>query len=273
MKRRVSIFLLSTTLIVGSVVIMTAPANAGGTVMPRHSRPVGASYGEWAANWWQWLYQTPVNVNPEFSPPGTPSAPEAVDCTVGQTGHVWFIGGTFTPTSTTAQVSRSDVYRTCTIPVGRFLFFPILNGEFDNLGCPNTDFSAEQLRDAAAVGINDIVPGSMSATIDGVSVAGLDNGNSIYRAPSPWFTYTLPSDNIGPFVGCTFAEGTMPPPVDGHPGATSDGIYLMLAPLSPGTHVIHFGGELVIPANLPLQPPNGLDFIQNINYTITVLPG
>ena len=165
------------------------------------------------------------------------------------------------------------MYRTCNIPTGTFLFFPVLNGEFDNLFCPNTNFTAEELMAAAALGIDDIVPGSMTATIDGSAVSGLANGNSIYRAPSPWFSYTLPADNVGQFFGCVFPAGTTPPPVDGHPGAIADGIYLMLTPLSPGTHVIHFGGEINIPSSPSPAPPSGpLDFIQNINYTITVVP-
>jgi hypothetical protein len=261
MKRRVSTFLLSLALVLGVVSVVATPANAA-TVMPPHSMAAGASYGQWAASWWQWLFQTPVSVNPEFLPPGTPTAPEPVDCSVGQSGHVWFIGGTFLPTSSTPETSRSDVYRTCTVPTGKFIFFPILNSWADNLGCPNTDFSAAQLRGFNAFDIDGIVPGSMSATIDGTSVPGLVDSNSKYRSPSPWFSYTLPADNIGQFFGCDFPAGTSPPPVDGHPGATSDGIYLMLAPLSAGTHVVHFGGEINIPGSL--------DFIQNINYTITV---
>jgi hypothetical protein len=244
-------------------------------VLPPQSRPFGATYGQWNARWWQWLYQTPVNINPEFSTAGTQDAPAAVDCSAGQSGHVWFIGGTFLPTFSTPQVSRSDVYRTCSIPSGTFLFFPILNDEYDNLSCPkNTTYTADQLTAAAKLGIDDIVPGSMSATIDGTSVSGLANGHSAYRSPSPWFSYTLPADNVGQFF-CpqSFPAGTKPPSVDGHPGATADGIYLMLAPLSPGTHVIHFGGEINVPSTPTPAPPAGpLDFIQNINYTITVIP-
>jgi hypothetical protein len=242
MKRRVFALLLSSGLGLAIVMVMGVPAEAGGTVIPPHARPVGASYGQWDARWWQWLYQTPVQINPVLSSPaGTPVDPAAVDCTAGQSGHVWFIGGTFLPTSSTPQVLRSDVYRTCTIPTGTFLFFPVLNGEFDNLGCPNTSYSAEQLIAAAALGIDDIVPGSMTATIDGASVSGLANGKSIYRAPSPWFSYTLPADNIGPILmpPCNFPAGTSPPPVDGHPGATADGIYLMLASGLHPEHQLH----------------------------------
>jgi hypothetical protein len=263
--------LLSAAFALGLILTMAAPADAAPKVIPPQANPVGASYGQWSAHWWQWLYQTPVSINPEFSPAGSPSSPAAVDCSSGQSGHVWFIGGTFQPTSSNPTVTRADVYRTCSVPTGTFLFFPILNGEFDNLGCPNTSFTADQLKAAAAQGIDDIIPHSMSATIDGTSVSGLVDGHSIYRTQAPWFSYTLPADNVGQFFGCDFGAGTSPPPVDNHPGATADGIFLMLAPLSAGTHVIHFGGEFNITP--PLQPPNGpLDFIQNINYTITVGP-
>ena len=49
------------------------------------------------------------------------------------------------------------------------------------------------------------------------------------------------------FIG--FPAGTSPPTVDGHPGATSDGVYLMTPPLSVGTHRIHVGGEINVPDN------------------------
>jgi hypothetical protein len=152
--------LLSAALSFALAAVVAAPAGAVGVVVPPQASPLGASYGQWGARWWQWLYQTPVSASPEFSAPGTPTAPAAVDCNAGQSGRVRFIGGTYLPTSTTPQVARSDVYRTCTIPKGTFLFFPILNDEFDNLGCPSSNFSADELVAAAATAIDDIVPGS-----------------------------------------------------------------------------------------------------------------
>jgi hypothetical protein len=275
-RRGKKLRLLSAALGLAMAAVMASPAgaaSAGPRVIPPQSKPFGATYARWDARWWRWFYQTPVNINPEFSAAGTPDAPAAVDCSAGQrNGNVWFLGGTFLPTTTGPQVSRSDVYRTCSIPAGTFLFFPLLNDEYDNLGCPNATFTAKQLTAAAKLGIDDIVPGSMSATIDGDSVPGLANGRSRYRSPSPWFSYALPADNVGQFFcGTSFPPGTKPPTVKGHPGATADGVYLMLAPLSPGTHVIHFGGELNVPSDPTPPPPAGsVDFIQNINYTITV---
>jgi hypothetical protein len=257
--------------VIGSLALlafMAGPAGAADihnpNVLPPQSHPYGATYGQWSAHWWQWLYQTPVSASPEFSAPGTPGAPVAVDCTAGQSGPVWVIGGTFLPTSSTPQVSRSDVYRTCSVPASTPLFFPILNTEADNLACDangnptSLGFTATQLRSFASGPINDIVPGSMSATIDKLAVSGIASSSTRYRATAGRFTYTMPADNVGPLFGCKFPAGTMPPT----PGAYADGVYLMLKPLPPGTHVVHFGGEIKVPGQL--------DFIENINYTITV---
>ena len=255
-----------------------AAANPG--VLPPQSRPMGASYGQWGARWWQWAFQTPASINLLLSDPGTMNAPATVDCTAGQSGHVWFLGGTVSPTGMSGTGFEFDVFRTCNpnfpIPTGTFLFFPVINSEFDNLACPTkTTFTAAQLTTAATLAIDGIVPNSMTATIDGKSVSGLVDSNSIFRAASPSFSYTLPADNGASsfFPGCTspLPPGTMPPTVDGQPGATADGVYLMLAPLSPGVHHIHFGGTVSIPANSP-PPLAQLEFTENVNYTITVAP-
>jgi hypothetical protein len=78
---------------------------------------------------------------------------------------------------------------------------------------------------------------------------------SRHRASGPELSPTL--------FGCNFPAGTTPPP----PGATADGVYLMLAPSSVCSHVIHFGGEINVPSG---QPGGPLDLIESINYMITV---
>jgi hypothetical protein len=277
MKRRTYPRLLGAALglaVATAMVIPAGAAAASATVLPPQSRPFGATYGQWDARWWQWLLQTPVNINPEFSAPGAPGSPAPVDCSAGQSGKVWFLGGTFAPTTPAGAPPASNVYRTCSIPSGTFLFFPLLNDEFDNLTChadgspASLGWSAAQLKNSAATLIDDIVPGTMSATIDGASISGLADAHSIYRAPSPSFSYSLPSDNVGQFFGCKFPAGTQPPV----PGATADGIYLMLAPLSPGVHQIHFGGKVDYPGGDPVIGA-AFTFVQNINYTLTVQPG
>ena len=55
------------------------------------------------------------------------------------------------------------------------------------------------------------------------------------------------------------------------PGGSADGVYVMLAPLSTGVHHIHFGGEINYPGGNPVAG-GAVDFIENINYTISVQP-
>lgn len=247
-------------------------------VLPPSSRPYGATYAEWNARWWQWLYGTDRLDSPVFDEEkGTPADPRPVDCRAGQRGPVWFMGGTFLPTDPGIPTSSSTVFRSCTIPSGVALFFPVLNAEFDNLACPpqaTWGFSADQLAAAARFSMDHVVPGSMAVAIDGNDVTGLSDASTIYRSSSPWFAYTLPVNNVGGLdavCGQDFPPGTAPPAVDGHPGATADGVYLMLPPLSRGKHTIHIAGEVLIPdSDHPVPPAAAFDFIQNINYTITV---
>ncbi len=82
-----------------------------------------------------------------------------------------------------------------------------------------------------------------------------------FRAESPLFKYgPLPPNNILQFFGVTGADpGAKSPSV-------SDGFYLLLTPLSPGPHTIHFYGEL------DLRPIGGPRFIQDITYNLTIGP-
>jgi hypothetical protein len=64
--------------------VYAAKANPG--VIPPHAKPYGMTYGEWSAKWYQWQYSLPVDQHPLF---------DTADCSEGQTGKVWFLGGTF----------------------------------------------------------------------------------------------------------------------------------------------------------------------------------
>src|SRR5437762_10186792 len=79
-------------------------------ILPPNSNAFGRSYAEWSAAWWQWLLSIPADTNPNF-------ATGDVDCTLGQTGHVWFLAGTFGGSAT----------RNCMIATGKALFFSPLN--------------------------------------------------------------------------------------------------------------------------------------------------
>jgi hypothetical protein len=138
------------------------------------------------------------------------------------------------------------------------LFLPIFNGECDNLAIPATDFTVDQLRAMCRSNIDAIT--SLGASVDGHAVAGLNvpSGGHYtggYRVVSPVpFSYTLPNDNIYEFLGNPFGPESVSPVV-------ADGVYLMLAPLSPGVHVLHWTGAVA-----------PFDFSQDITYQVTVSP-
>lgn len=234
-----------TAAVIGAVLVSISAVGSAGAatttphVIPPGAAPGGATYGQWSARWWTWALEQDRPSSPAVDgSAGTPSNPEPVDCTLGQSGGVWFLAGI------TFLQGYTSAYRSCAVPAGRFLFFPVIDAWADNLSCPGTPpgtASGADLAAAVRAQIDSIVPGSTSVTVDGASVGGLAGSGTAYRATAAGFTYSLPGDSpIGPaFCGTAFVAGTSPPP----PGAYADGVYIMLAPLAPGAHSIHFAAQ------------------------------
>src|SRR6266480_3671629 len=116
-----------TALLLGAaaLLLVLAPSQAGeqtAGIVPPQARPYGASYGEWSARWWRWAFSLPVDHHPLY---------DTADCSAGQSGPVWFLGGTFTTiqSSPNPAIIRGIATRDCTVPNGKFLFFPLLNVE------------------------------------------------------------------------------------------------------------------------------------------------
>lgn len=224
----------------------TANQNPG--VLPVQSHAYGQTYGEWQASWWQWAYSLPVDSNPLF---------DNGDATQGQSGHVWFLGGTFTSNEIRPGVFEGVAERTETIPAGKALFFPIVNSEDSFLENPSLT-TEEELRASANFFANAIVEDSLLVEIDGQPLENLAE----HRVESPLFTYgPLPDGNL-------LEEFGVPGAVE---GATSqgvgDGYFVMLAPLSVGEHTLHWEGTL------DLTSEGGFVFTQDITYHLTVEPG
>src|SRR5829696_2611655 len=135
----------------------TDAANTNPGVLPPSAKPHGHSYGEWSAMWWQWALSAPTPVNPLIDPTGA-------NCAEGQSGKVWFLAGT---------AGGGTATRSCTVPAGTMLFFPIVNTFFAEEG------TVEEMRAAAAAFIDSVV--AMSVTIDGRPV----ENPVAYRAFSP----------------------------------------------------------------------------------------
>jgi hypothetical protein len=224
-----------------------APADGKGNpgVLPVNSNPYGKSYGEWSARHWEWLFSMPVDAHPLF---------ETADCSEGQSGQVWFLGGTFASIEIEPGVILGEAERDCDMPVGKALFFPLVDVECSTLeGNGETE---EELRDCAEEIADFIDPDSLFLEIDGQPVGNLAN----FRVQSPLFVFgPLPDNNVFQFFGLVAPEGTMSP-------AVSDGVFVMLPPLPPGEHTLHYGGAI------DLSGIGGPIFIQDITYHITVSP-
>jgi len=81
-------------------------------VYPPSSVAFGKTYAEWSIQWWQWVSAIPKDQSPLLDETGANAA-------VGQSGPVWFLCGT--------AGSLPVVERTCTVPHGKGILFPIIN--------------------------------------------------------------------------------------------------------------------------------------------------
>jgi hypothetical protein len=178
----------------------------------------GKTYGEWSAVWWQWALSIPAADSPLPDPTGEKAG-------VGQSGPVWFLCGT-TGTPPIAE-------RTISIPVGRGVFFPIVNVVST---MPMDGTADDQLRAADKFVVDHVT--DLVVVLDGRSLQGLFN----YRFASPIFAYDAP-----PLDEALWGGG-----YEGHHDrAHADGYWIMLEPLSPGAHEIYFRGKLVFPGTYP----------------------
>jgi hypothetical protein len=190
----------------------------------------GRTFSEWDAEWQQWAYSIPVANHPLF---------DNGNCTVGQSGKVWFLGGKFC-TNTDPQCGHYKVQRSCTVPRGTYIYFPVDNGEDSALEeriVEHPDDPSFQLIGTMRQGWDPWVAGPTSdyLFIDGVRVPHLER----YSVQSVVFGFTIPDDNyLKALYGLPndFPAGYYSPAVD-------YGRYIMLAPLPPGKHSIQMAAD------------------------------
>jgi len=228
--------------------IMSRPAvfaeNINPGVLPINGQIGGLTYGQWSARWWQFAFQqTNLNI-----------------CTPDKPGsRVTFL----------AETAKGSETRSCTVPVGMAILFPVFNVEWSVAeaqaqqkmtpgqsclipGPPDGTSDADLLACATAQANHALdSDATLEADVDGVKLQSLQN----YRAVSAPFTFTTVAGN--PFGLCP-ADGSCPLTSR----AVADGFWIILTPLSPGTHTIHFK------ADVPFFP-----FTTEVTYTLTVQPG
>jgi hypothetical protein len=232
MKRnRRTMILLCAALASLAVPYRAQAAKGNPRVIPPRANYRGLSYGEWDAQWWSNLLSTPVvNGSQPYLDGGAFEGENGVLFLVGIPG-----GATF------------DI----TIPPGTPLFFPVVSIECSVFEPDPFHGDDEASLRACAKNLMDNTSG-LFAVIDGVPVQDLDS----YRVTSPLFEWgPLPEDNLFAFFGFDAPAGTTSLAVD-------DGVWLLLPPLSVGTHELHFGGTF-----------DSLGFGIDTTYRVTVAPG
>lgn len=221
--------LLVLALLLALGLTLAAPAT-GGVAGERGDKP---AVRQLSAAWWQWALSIPASVNPLGDPTGAL-------CGVGQHGEVWFLGGT---------LDGSPADRSCKVPAGTAVFFPVINAECSVIEDPSLQDRAA-LR-ACAKGFMDLVT-TADAEVDGRPV-------KVVRARSALFAITLPPGDVLGIVGNPGKSQTPNPSP-----AVADGFWVFLERLPIGEHSITSEGKLVF--------PDQSTFEQRIDYSIEVVP-
>jgi len=206
-------------------------------VIPPNVEAYGTSYSELAGAWWDWAVNQPPDMNPILDETGE-FAHVGQDEDHGQGKKIFFLAGNF----------GGDTVRHCTVPKGKALFFPVLNGlwiapeEGDTDGCRQA--------------VNDFLgfPAELSCSIDGVPVEDL----RAYRAQSP------PGGSPFHIQAGSLLESLAPDfyvPRDYLPGTVADGYWLLVELGDGAEHVIEFSGKSANPDN---------PFELSVTYFVTV---
>ena len=231
--------LLAVGLVIGPTSqVAMGQGNRNPGVIPPHARAYGLSYAEWGAQWWRWAYSFPLAQFP-------PLQSGELDCGAGQSGPVWFLAGT---------AGQGPVTRSCTIPSGKALFFPIIT-YLNDYPCPDPNFQPppgqtleEFLTEGAEAVINLVT--QLEVIVDGQPLNDLFS----YRATSRLFTFTADPSLVA-FDPC----------VTGTPqSGVTDGYWILMNPLPPGPHTIFIRGKIDF--------GGGNTFEVQVTYNLTVVP-
>ena len=196
-------------------------------VVPPDQLVAGKSYSDWTAAWWQWALQIPDDGHHPLKDR------TGADALRNQSGPVWFFG---------PVANASSAVRDIVVPDDKTLFVNIVTVECSTLESPPFYGSDEAELRSCAEGFPAV---NLFCQIDGVSVQDLVS----FHFTSPLFGFTLPGSNI---LGVTGG---------GQGQAVASGVSVLIEPLSPGSHTIHFRGGHA-----------GYNDTVDVTYRITVVP-
>jgi hypothetical protein len=181
----------------------------------------GKSIADLTAGWYQWQAAN----YPDFS-----FGDGEVDCSLGQNGPVWYLGGT----------GGGAAERTCdeAIKGHKHLMFPLVNVNFANDANLGENLTVEEKREILdklfTETPDDILP--FNSTVCNLQVE-IDDQPAVYdlvpivrTQTAPFYWYSINGD------GDYFEDAE----------TVADGFWAVLPPLARGEHTIHFTGGLCI---------------------------
>jgi len=206
------------------------------------------TYGELSAKWFQWAFSLPSKHHPLW---------DTADCSTGQSGPVWFLGGKFCTTE--GNCNGVPVTRSCAIPKNKALFFPVINSDYSFIE-NDISWSEDDMRTHVKQDMD--TPMTLTATLDGRRLQLIricTMGDKCLPVQSPLTPFILPGDNmigaIPEYLYNNISNGPIP---DGASSVmVTDGHYVLIPQISPGFHTIHFT------ANVPAWG-FGLDITYNL---------
>lgn len=181
---------------------LAADSLSDATLVPAFEKIAGRTQADWSRSWWQWAGSFDRADSPVADLTGK-------RCDAKQSGPVWFLAGTY---------GTRRTIRICTVPAGKYLFFPLINyvvfPQFqDSLDCEQAMAEAKRMTEHVS---------SLLLELDDRRAQNLPAHRQATRKC---------------FDLAALAGGGVEP-------SAANGYYIMLRPLSRGTHTLNFGGIL-----------------------------
>lgn len=214
----------------------------GGVLIPQGSPLVNELYAFEAKSWIRWAMALPFSTGPITDPTGAA-------CGQGQSGPVFYLAGT----------SGGAATRSCTIPAHKFLYLPLIN--FWVLPQPEYVSTPADMQDYLDF-LSSYIPDRrahtchLSIKVDGAPLlatqAQLDS--KLWTQALEPFSVQVNDDNFASEYGVTGYTT---------PAGVTAGDYALLRPLSPGDHVLEYGGAVC-------DDLGAVEFETSVVYHLTV---
>ena len=227
---------------VAVAVLATAPANAY-TIDNPNAVVAGKTIADWTQDWLTWGFQAPAAANPILDPDGS-------FANVDNSGPVFFVAGAFL--NNPAPV----IIRTFSVPEGKPILISVL--EAADAECCGSPLAIPGWKGTPAALVEKVISGfpgrvrTMSASIDGTPVTDL---RAHFEQTGIFSMGPVQDGSLISEVGYTVGDEVFP--------AGGSGYYLMVEGLTPGTHVLDFGGS-ASSTNASGSPIGGYEVIDYI---------